>query len=291
MSRGVDEQKGDIPQGKDDVIGAVVGTADFDWAKSGSRLMPGAIAEALTSYGGHFNKRKQTKLTSFLRHGAAGSSGAVAEPFTFQEKFPVPMLHVYYSEGCSLAEAFYQSIRVPYQLLVVGDPLARPFAQFSTVQLKAPDPSLAWSGTISISAAIEPAPQRPIGHIELWVDGQHLGDFEPDNAFHWDTRLVDDGSHDLRLVAVEAGLIETRSYIRVPITVQNTPHRVTVSRPSGYITYGENIQVSGSAPGARKVQIWQGHRQLGSVNVKYGSWPLSIDSKLVVSRRLQLRRP
>jgi len=73
--------------------------------------LPGAIAESLTSYGGHFDHGGQTKLTEFLRHGAAGSSGAVQEPWSIQAKFPVPLLHAYYADGCSLAEAFYQSIQ------------------------------------------------------------------------------------------------------------------------------------------------------------------------------------
>jgi hypothetical protein len=111
----------------------VVGAAGFSWQSSGSRLLPGAIAESLTSYGGHFNTHKQTKLTEFLRHGAAGASGAVAEPFSLQAKFPVPLLHVHYADGCSLAEAFYQSVEAPYQLLIVGDPLARPYARFAEV--------------------------------------------------------------------------------------------------------------------------------------------------------------
>jgi len=117
LTRGHEQQDGILPQSKQDVIGAVVGARSFRWQSSGSRLLPGAIAESLTSYGGHFNKSSQTKLTEFLRYGAAGSSGAVAEPFSIQAKFPVPLLHVYYADGCSLAEAFYQSVEAPYQLL------------------------------------------------------------------------------------------------------------------------------------------------------------------------------
>jgi len=57
----------------------------------------------------------------------------VQEPYSLQSKFPVPFLHGYYADGCSLAEAFYQSVLRPYQLIVVGDPLARPFARFAKV--------------------------------------------------------------------------------------------------------------------------------------------------------------
>jgi len=102
--------EGVLPQGKDDVFGAVVGAAKFDWSKSRSRIVPGAIVEHLTSTGGHFGSPNQTKCTAFLRAGAAGSSGTVAEPYAIQAKFPNPLVHVFYADGLSLAEAFYRSL-------------------------------------------------------------------------------------------------------------------------------------------------------------------------------------
>jgi len=140
------QQNGILPQHREDVIGAVVGRREFKWQSSGSRLLPGAIAECLTSYGGHFNLDQQTKLTEFLRYGAAGSSGAVVEPFSLQAKFPVPLLHVHYADGSSLAEAFYQSVEAPYQLLVVGDPLARISCWSSVIHWPGRTPALPqWS--------------------------------------------------------------------------------------------------------------------------------------------------
>ena len=47
------------------------------------------------------------------------------EPFAIQAKFPTAFIQAFYVEGCSLAEAFYQSVTGPYQLLIIGDPLCR----------------------------------------------------------------------------------------------------------------------------------------------------------------------
>jgi hypothetical protein len=276
------QQNGILPQGKEDVIGAVLGTARFRWQSSGSQLLPGAIAESLTSYGGHFNTQQQTKLTELLRHGAAGASGAVVEPFNLQSKFPVPLLHVHYADGCSLAEAFYQSVEAPYQLLIVGDPLARPYAHFAKVNLASPNPHTSWSGVVTLQPQVVPAPGRPIGHLELWVDGQLLAYMQPDQPYSWDTRSQDDGFHDIRLVAQEAGPIETRSYARFGVMLDNRGKRFVLdSLRQQEVRHGEEIIVSGSAVRGREASIWQGNRKLASIPVEDGRWRLSVASQML----------
>ncbi len=81
----------------------------------------------------------QTKLTEYLRYGAAGGSGAVYEPYSIQAKFPHPMIHAHYAAGVTLAEAFYLSITGPYQMLIVGDPLCQPFARTCPFQFSGMD--------------------------------------------------------------------------------------------------------------------------------------------------------
>jgi hypothetical protein len=269
-----DNENGIIPQNKDDVIGAVVGAQRFDWNSSRSHLLPGAIAESLTSYGGHFNKAKQTKLTEFLRHGAAGSSGAVAEPYAIQAKFPVSYLHVHYADGSSLAEAFYQSVEAPYQLIIVGDPLARPFARFAKVRLSNPDPGQIWKGTVLLQPQVQEAKGHAIHRVELWIDGQYIDYKPPGEVIPWDTSLFEDGSHDLRLVAIEQGLIENRSYLRIPVIVANNDHQVNVDNIKNPVVLGDDIVISGSSANAHSVQLFQGVRLIGSAEVENGGWEL-----------------
>jgi hypothetical protein len=276
LSQGESGQDGNLPRNKGDVIGAVVGSASFSWKSSGSRLLPGAIAESLTSYGGVLERGGQTKLTEFLRYGAAGSSGAVAEPFSIQAKFPVPLLHVYFADGCSLAEAFYQSVEAPYQLIVVGDPLARPFARFARVRLSSPDPRHIWSGVVTLQPEITPAPDRPVEEVEFWVDGQLTAYALPDAPILWDTRTVEDGYHDVRLVAVESDAVETRSYRRLAVTVSNTGHRLEADPVASTVHYGDTLTLSGSAPGGTSVAVWQGKRLLASAPVTRGRWQMRV---------------
>jgi len=278
LTRGTARQDGILPRDKGDVIGAVVGYRDFKWRSSGSRLLPGAIAESLTSYGAKFDGSGQTKLTEFLRYGAAGSSGTVTEPYAIQAKFPVPLLHVYYADGCSLAEAFYQSVESPYQLLIVGDPLARPYARFASVELGSPDPHTPWSGVVTLKPEVAPAQDRPIAQLELWVDGQLLAYALPDRSFTWDTRNWEDGYHDLRLVAQESDPVETRSYARIGVILGNSGHHIALDPLQRRVVYGESLIISGTAAGGREASVWQGKRQLASASVNGGHWQLQLDT-------------
>lgn len=278
LVQGRDGQNGREPVGRKDVIGVVAGTRRFDWAGSGSVMLPGAIAESFTSYGGHFGFDSQTKLSEFLRHGAAGSSGAVREPYAFAEKFPVPHLHVHYADGCSLAEAFYQSVASPYQLIIVGDPLARPFARFADIGLDEPADGARVSGMLSLRPRVVPAPQRPVARVEFWIDGLPVGSSGADQAFALDTRTLADGSHELRVVAVEAGAIETRSGLVHRLWVDNHGLSADIEEAPAVLPHGAPLRVAGSAPAAARVVIRQGARVLGETPVRGGRWSMELDS-------------
>ena len=91
---------GVLPSARRDVAGLMTGTAEFDWAASKSTILPGAICDNLTSYGGIFTATVgQTPLSAFIRAGAAGSSGTVIEPYALQPKFPHPAIQLHYARA------------------------------------------------------------------------------------------------------------------------------------------------------------------------------------------------
>lgn len=119
---------GTLPPRDEPVAGAVIGCADFNWAASGARMLPGAWCDHLTSSGGALQAgADQTPLSAFLRAGAAGAGGAVSEPFNLAQKFPSAFVHLHRLRGLSLVEAVHRTLPCPYQYLVVGDPLSRPW--------------------------------------------------------------------------------------------------------------------------------------------------------------------
>ncbi len=199
------------PSGKDDVFGAVVGSASHPWAKTKSTLMPGSIAESLTSFGAHFGTTSQSKLTEFLRHGAAGSSGTVMEPYALAHKFPLPLVHAYYAEGLSLAEAMYYSVQGPYQLLIVGDGLAQPCAPHLTFAV---DTLESWAGNVTLTSKGDDV------SFELFVDGRRVATGSP---VRLDSTELDDGWHDVRVVAVRNHAVATRESIPQAVMVRNGP--------------------------------------------------------------------
>ena len=207
---------GVLPEMKDDVAGATIGTASFDWKKSGSTILPGAICEHLTSFGGIMREGAgQTPLTEFLRNGAAGASGTVTEPFAIPHKFPSPFIHVHYASGCCLAEAFYQSVFGPYQLLIVGDPLCQPWATFPEVTLSGIESGQSVSGVVEFRAESKPAAKQ----FEIFIDGRRTGVVKPEEPIQLDAKVLTPGVHEVRVVAVAASPIETRGRKIITVTV------------------------------------------------------------------------
>ncbi len=215
-------EDGVLPQQKTDVAGAVIGIADFDWPKSGSSMRPGAIVEHLTSFGGVMTMGAgQTPLTEFLRHGAAGSSGTVTEPFAIQAKFPNAFLHVHYASGCSLAEAFYQSVTGPYQLLIVGDPLCAPWRKTLTITVEGFAADKPLEGKVTLSPKAESPDGLGTNGFSLYIDGLRVETMKSEGEFTLDTTRFADGSHTITILARGNDLIETIGRWTSSVTIRN----------------------------------------------------------------------
>lgn len=250
---------GTLPVSRKDVAGLMTGTADFDWPRSGSSIVPGAICENLTSFGGIFTPSAgQTPLSDFLRAGAAGSSGTVIEPYALQPKFPHAAIQVHYVRGATLAESFYQSVHCPYQLLVVGDPLCQPWAKIPVVEAVGPDGHVLEAGSqISATIELEPRSKVPGGgevdRYELFIDGLRYGQCAAGERFSIDTTSMADGHHEFRVVAIESSTVETQGRWIQPVFFANhgrslsltaSPRRAKLSDTITVKVSGEDIDGS-----------------------------------------------
>jgi len=91
---------------------------------------------------------------------------------------------------------------------------------------------------------------------------------------------VEDGSHDLRLVAVEDSLIETRSVFRATVSVCNTDRRVEVEAVSRGVAYGQPIVIGGQCGGRDAGGGAARASGAGSASVTEGRWSVSVPSRV-----------
>lgn len=211
--------KGYLPKEKGDVQGLMVGTPAFDWSKSQSTILPGAICDHLTSFGGVMSeKHSQTRLSEYLRHGAAAASGTVVEPFAIAAKFPNAAMHVHYARGCTLAESFYQSVAGPYQLLIVGDPLCRPWANIPKIIAAGLPKDGQAKGTLNINAMATGIDRA--NHFELYVDSVRTH-INREGKFEIDTTKLKNGPHEIRIIAIEASPILSQGHLIKQMEISN----------------------------------------------------------------------
>lgn len=270
------------PAGKDDIQGAVMGWAQLNWAVLNCTILPGAIVEHLTSFGGYLGEvnRYQTAMTDFLRYGAAGSSGTVSEPQAILAKFPHPFVQVHYARGCSLAESFYQSVAGPGQLLIVGDPLCQPWAEIPTnVAMDGAEANQTVSGTVTLTPTAEAAGEDGIGRFELFVDGRLNQTCDPGGSFSLDTTRHVDGYHALRLVAVGGGLIAPEGRLEVPLSFDNFHRSIELDAGSAKtVRWGEPFTVKASSPDATRILLYHNSRLIETADKADAEWSIEPQS-------------
>ena len=292
-----------IPTGKRDIIGLTIGTRDFKWPRD-NEIIPGAICENLTSFGGRLLPgTKQTKLSEFLRFGAAGSSGTVIEPFAIQAKFPHPRVHVHYVKGCTLAESFYQSVVGPFQLLIVGDGLCQPWADIPSVAITGDlknDKPLSGKTSFAVQSV---QLDKPVRLIELYVDGRlfrRINGWQT-GQIELDTTTMPDGFHEFRFVGVASGTIQTRGSKTIPVVVNNHGKSVELTTNNQAAKIDQKLTFEVSAAGAQEIKLMHNSRVLASKKsdsakfevaaYKLGRGPVTISGLASFENQVVLSKP
>jgi len=114
----------DAIKNKQNILFYFTGLKQIKWVNK-NQYSPGAIADHLTSTGGHLFNGSQRSVLDWIDAGVTGSYGNVVEPCNFIQKFPDPRIVMRkYLSGNSLLEAYWKSVQMPGQGLFVGEPLA-----------------------------------------------------------------------------------------------------------------------------------------------------------------------
>lgn len=234
---------------------------------SGLTLRPGSFADHMTSFACTFSSPSQTKASEWIRAGASGSSGTVEEPCNYVGKFNNPRLHAFYYQGMSLGEAYLRSMQfVPFQGLLLGDPLTRPFARFPTVSLVNP-PSGPVAGTILLTPSGSAPPPAAIGQFDLYIDGvRHSTVSTPGGAFTVNTTLLADGWHDLRVLAEDSTPVKTIGRWTGSLLVNNLGRTTTLnaSPGAGNLTKVYTFDVNATGADIREIRLLHNGRVVGA---------------------------
>ncbi len=229
--------------GRSDIIGGIVGSAQPN-PFAGNSYLPGAWVDHLTSFGATFDTftPNQRLASDWLRAGADGSSGTMMEPFASSSKFPHAHIHTHFRNGASLMEAFWLSIEKPEESLPLGDPLLQPFADLPSVQISAPAEAAAVSGTILLSVNAEATGAKTLDPmLDLFVDGRRIHIGAPGESvtatriaggFSLDTTTLEDGWHELRVVAYNDDAVRSQAEHAVGVVFNNHAQSIALSGTS-----------------------------------------------------------
>jgi uncharacterized protein (TIGR03790 family) len=198
---------------------------------------PGAIVDVFESYGlvpANFDPSaspSQRPATWWVTAGATGVHGTVAEPYNVA--FPDGYMLEPYLDGYNLGETFYQGIPYLYWMnLVLGDPLAQPWADPPVVFVDDPLDGATVSGDVDISAhAWTPRPEGIwqleffAGDVLLQTMGAEFGQTV------WDTSVLPDGWHRIEVVAYEATPVYAQATEGIDVYVDNHGLALTITDP------------------------------------------------------------
>jgi uncharacterized protein (TIGR03790 family) len=151
------------------IFGMQTGLANYS-APAGA-FAAGAIADSMTSFGGAlFENTGQTTLLEFIKAGASASYGTVSEPGADLTKFPNPLVYSYQARGFNMAESYYMSLLVPYQGIIVGDPLVAPFQHTGSGFWTSTNFTI--SGSVPMGAHFSGGGGQPLDRVDLFMDGR-----------------------------------------------------------------------------------------------------------------------
>jgi len=201
------------------LIGVMAGAADIPEITHGQFIfLPGAIAEHLTSFGAVFDNNAQTKITEWIRAGATASAGTITEPLSIWTKFPHARVFSFQMAGCTVLESLIQSIRCPLQTLLIGEPLANPWASRSTMTIQGFKNSLLGERT-DVTGEITARDGDVFNKFMFLLDGRILRPPGKSPSITLEPAALISGSHKLRIVAYKIGSVRSQIFAEASFEV------------------------------------------------------------------------
>lgn len=204
-----------MPDQLSGILGIMAGTPNVEPATVGS-FAAGAMADHLTSFAGALDSTHQTKMTRWIAAGASGTAGTVCEPMSYWTKFPHARFYNHYRMGCTMIESFFQAVRCPLQLMIIGDPLAAPWAPEAALRIAGVEEGEVITDARSIDLHIQAPCGTHYSRFVYLIDGRIAAE---GNAFALDPATLSPGIHTLRAVAYQVGFVRSQVFDTVRFEV------------------------------------------------------------------------
>lgn len=126
--------------------------------------------------------------------------------------------------------------------------------------------------------------------VELWVDGELWDQVAGDETvgFDWDIRLLDDGDHEVAVIAKDAAGLEGTDTITVTIAKTAPTPPVVSLPPDGTVTSAVTHVLSGTAEGWTSVNAYANGVLVGQAEVTR-AWMRTLQSEDVMMTRLGVK--
>ena len=224
------------------MVGVVPGASTG--GSSGSTILPGTICEHFTSYGGQMGEQGEPDApdrVSPLRRGRRQRHdrrpyGILGRSFASPGSRSI-MLRVH--AGRSLLSVDHGALPVAHRRRSVVSTLGQhprgesgqsgPGATLRGPSRFVPRPNSPTKARSRPAAILRGGSTQ----FELFVDGARAAWARPNEPLVFDTRRVADGFHELRIVAIAAGAIETQGRVFVPVQVDNHGRAIELAVSTG----------------------------------------------------------
>lgn len=213
-----------FPAAQKNVMGILMGAETVDPSQIES-FGNGAMAEHLTSWSAEFQK-PQTKCTEWIKAGATATAGAVVEPYSNPNKFPSARFYIHYASGCTMLESFYQSIACPLQTLLLGDPLAKPYAPAFNLKILGTD---TLKNDFTFLAHAESKIRGATFEYTFLLDEKMMQEQSEKNSVYLRMLSLSDGYHELRAIASIKHMVEFNTTAIKPIMVNRSGRAVSIN--------------------------------------------------------------
>ena len=226
------------------VSGAMTGAATLSIDSADMTFVNGAFADHLTSWAATFDNANQTKMSRWIAKGAICTFGTIQEPCNYPQKFPTAYIHSMYFDGLTIGEACLRSLgAVPFQGMMYGDPLGHAYTHIPVID-PGTIPTQPVSGNVTLSpTATTTNPNASIGTFEVYLDGILRDTQAAGQPLTVRTTFLDDGWHELRIVAIDDSLVASQGQWIGSLTSNNAGKALNITPPTTSTDRSGLIQV------------------------------------------------